>query len=150
MQTLTDRKLAEEQQKTYEVQQEAQKQRQQLVRETALANIQQQMVEADQGVRIAELEANASVMKANGEAEAVRAIGQAKADAYRAGAEAMGSQGYTAVQLMQIIGERGVQIVPEVLVSGGTSGGGSVAEALLGVILQQQAQGLKKDNGAEK
>ena len=39
MQTLTDRKIAEEQCKTFEVQQSAQTQRQQLVRETAKAEI---------------------------------------------------------------------------------------------------------------
>jgi len=40
MQTLTDRKIAEEQRKTFEVQEVAQKQRQQLVRETEMADIQ--------------------------------------------------------------------------------------------------------------
>ena len=61
MQTQTDRKIAEEQRKTYEVQEAAQKQRQQLVRQTSLADIQQQVVGAEQGVSIAELHANANV-----------------------------------------------------------------------------------------
>ena len=61
MTTQTDRKIAEEQRKTYEVQEAAQKQRQQLVRQTSLADIQQQVVGAEQGVNIAELKANASV-----------------------------------------------------------------------------------------
>ena len=60
MQTQTDRKIAEEQRKTYEVQEAAQKQRQQLVRQTSLADIQQQVVGAEQGVSIAELHANAT------------------------------------------------------------------------------------------
>ena len=55
MQTQTDRKIAEEQRKTYEVQRAAQEQRQQLVRQTSLADIQQQVVGAEQGVNIAEL-----------------------------------------------------------------------------------------------
>ncbi len=71
MQTLTDRKIAEEQEKTFQVQQAAQKQRQQLVRETAVADIQKDMVRADQGVRISELNANAAIKQATGEAEAI-------------------------------------------------------------------------------
>ena len=57
MQTQTDRKIAEEERKTYEVQEAAQKQRQQLVRQTSLADIQHQVVGAEQGVQIAELQA---------------------------------------------------------------------------------------------
>src|SRR5437588_9101304 len=61
MQTQTDRKIAEEQRKTYEVQEAAQIQRQQLVRQTSLADIQQQVVPSEQGVNIAELQANAHI-----------------------------------------------------------------------------------------
>lgn len=51
MQTQTDRKIAEEQKKTYEVQEAAQTQRQQLMKETALAEIQAEMVKSEQGVK---------------------------------------------------------------------------------------------------
>ncbi len=150
MQTLTDRKLAEEQRKTYAMQEEAQKQRQQLVRQTELADIQQQVVKSEQGVNIADLLAQAAIKQANGEAEAtklhalgeaeaIRATGEARAEAYKLGAEAMGSQGYTAVQLMQIIGDRSVRIIPDIMVNGGANGGsGSLVEALLGIILREQ------------
>ncbi|MBN8594362.1 MAG: flotillin family protein [Anaerolineae bacterium] len=150
MQTLTDRKIAEEQNKTYQVQQEAQAQRQQLVRATALADIQQEMVQSEQGVNIAELQARAAIkqaegeaeairLTAQGEAEAIRAKGEAQASAYQAGAEAMGEQGFTAVQLMQIVGERNVRIIPEIAVNGGGAGGqGSLIEALLGMMLRQE------------
>jgi uncharacterized membrane protein YqiK len=150
MQTLTDRKIAEEQNKTYQVQEEAQAQRQQLVRATALAEIQQEMVKSEQGVSISELQARAQIkqaegeaesirLKANGEAEAVRAIGEAKAAAYRAGADAMGQQGFTAVQLMQIVGDQKVRIIPDIAVNGSGQGGG-VVEALLGVMLRGELQ----------
>jgi uncharacterized membrane protein YqiK len=153
MQTQTDRKIAEEQRKTYEVQEAAQKQRQQLVRQTSLADIQQQVVTAEQGVSIAELHANASVkqatgeaeavrLRAGGEAEAIRATGQAKAEAYRAGVEAVGAQGYTAMQIMQIIGESKVRIVPDVSVNGTGSTMGMV-DGLLGVALKGNAEKLK-------
>ena len=157
MHTLTDRKIAEEQKKTYEVQEMAQMQRQQLVRQTELADIQQQVVKSEQGVDIAGLMADAAIKKAEGDAEsirlraggeadAIRAKGEAQAAAYKVGAEAMGAQGFTAVQLMQIIGERGVHIIPDILVNGagGANGGGSMVEALLGVILSNQMQTLPR------
>ena len=148
MQTQTDRKIAEEQRKTYEVQRAAQEQRQQLVRQTSLADIQQQVVGAEQGVNIAELKANAGVkqatgdaestrLRALGEAEAIRATGQAKAEAYQAGVASLGSQSYTVMQLMQIVGERNVRIVPDVAVSG-NGGSTGLVEGLLGVMLKQQ------------
>jgi uncharacterized membrane protein YqiK len=92
MTTQTDRKLREEQRKTYEVQQMAQTQRQQLVRETAIADIQQDLVKSEQGVKIAELKANARVKESTGEAEAIRVTGNAKAEAYKAGVDALGGQ----------------------------------------------------------
>jgi uncharacterized membrane protein YqiK len=151
MQTQTDRKIAEEQRKTYEAQEAAQKQRQQLVRQTSLADIQQQVVGAEQGVAIAELQAGAHVkqatgeaeatrLRALGEAEAIRATGQAKAEAYHVGVEALGAQGYTVMQLMQIVGERNVRIVPDVSVSGASANPGLV-DGLLGLMLRNQTNG---------
>jgi uncharacterized membrane protein YqiK len=162
MSTLTDRKIAEEQKKTFEVQEAAQKQRQQLVRETATAEIQQQMVKAEQGVRISELEASAQVkrsageaesfrlrasgesegirLKGAGEAEAIRATGTAKAEAYRAGVESLGPQSYATLQLIQVVGERNVRIVPDVSVSNGEGGDGLVA-ALLGSLMRERTGG---------
>jgi uncharacterized membrane protein YqiK len=151
MQTQTDRKIAEEQRKTYEIQEAAQKQRQQLVRQTSLADIQQQVVGAEQGVSIAELQANAQVkqatgeaegtrLRAHGEAEAIRATGAAKAEAYRAGVEALGSSAYTTMQLMQIVGERNVRIVPDVAVSG-TGANPGLVDGLLGLMVRSQSNG---------
>jgi uncharacterized membrane protein YqiK len=151
METQTDRKIAEEQRKTYETQEAAQKQRQQLVRQTSLADIQQQVVGAEQGVNIAELTANANVKKATGEAEstrlraigeaeAIRATGRAKAEAYRAGVEALGAQSYTVMQLMQTVGERNVRIVPDVAVSG-ANGNTGLVDGLLGMMLRNQSDG---------
>ncbi len=151
MQTQTDRKIAEEQRKTYEAQEAAQKQRQQLVRQTALAEIQQQIVGAEQGVSIAELKAGATVkqavgdaeatrLRAGGEAEAIRVTGQAKAEAYQAGVTALGAQGYTLMQLMQIVGERNVRIVPDVAVSGAGASPGLV-DGLFAQMLRPHANG---------
>ncbi len=151
MTTQTDRKIAEEQRKTYETQRAAQEQRQQLVRQTSLADIQHQVVGAEQGVNIAELKANATVkqatgdaestrLRALGEAEAIRATGKAKAEAYRVGVESLGAQGYTVMQLMQIVGERNVRIVPDVAVSG-ANGSTGLVDGLLGIMLRGQSNG---------
>jgi uncharacterized membrane protein YqiK len=149
MLTQTDRKIAEEQRKTFEVQQAAQTQRQQLVRETAMADIQSDMVKAEQGVNIAGLRANSQIkqatgeaesirLRASGEAEAIRVTGQAKAEAYRAGVTALGAESYTALQVMQIVGDQKVRVVPDVAVSGGGSGLGMV-DGLLGLMLRKQS-----------
>src|SRR5439155_1107680 len=134
-----DRKIAEELQRTYEVQREAQMRRQMLERETAVANMQAEVVRSEQMVQIAEKNALAVAEKAKGEAarvrfeaqaqseatvlsgdaqaQSMRALGSAKAEAFRAGVEAMGEQAYTALQLAQTLGEHGVKLVPEVAVT---------------------------------
>jgi len=160
MGTQTDRKIAEEQKKTYEVQREAQVQRQELVRSTALAEIQSQLVASEQGVNIAELQATSRVkaaageaqslqlqaaaeaegmkLKAVAEAESIRATGEAKAAAYRGGVQALGAQTYAALQIVQTIGDRGVRIVPDVSVSG-SGGAAGIAEGLTALLLRQVA-----------
>lgn len=81
MKTLTDRKIAEEQKVTYDTQMRAQESRQALEKETAIAEIQKEIVKADQGVLIAERIADAAVKKATGDANSVRL--QANADSDR-------------------------------------------------------------------
>lgn len=149
MLTQTNRKIAEEQRKTYEVQRLAQDQRQDLVRATSLADIQQDMVRAEQNVNIADLQAKADIkraegeaqatrLKALGEAEAIRNTGKAKAEAYRDGMAALGTQGYVALQMMQIVGERNIRVVPDVSVSGQNGGGTGMIDGLLGLMLRNQ------------
>ncbi len=82
MKTLTDRKLAEEQKITYETEKKAQETRQTLEKETAIAEIQKEIVKADQGVLIAERIADASVKKATGDANSVRLQATAEADQF--------------------------------------------------------------------
>lgn len=140
MQTLTERKIAEEQEKTYEVQRVAQVQRQELVRATALAEIQSQVITAEEGVNIAALQAAAKVKHADGEAEAIRLTGQAKADAYKAGVDALGGQAYASLQMMQVVGDRQVRIVPNVSVTNTTGGGNGMVDALMGMWAQSQTE----------
>lgn len=83
MKTLTDRKLAQEQKVTYETQKQAQETRQLLEKETAIAEIQKEIVKADQGVLIAERIADASVKKATGDANGIRIQSTAESDRYK-------------------------------------------------------------------
>ncbi len=150
MKTQTDRKIAEEEKKTYETQEAAQRQRQELVKATALANIQQQMVDADQGVRIAELHAQSAIRSANGEAEstklralgeadAIRATGNAKAEAYRAGVESLGGSNYTLMQVAQTLADKNIRLVPDVSVTG-AQGGGGLVDTMLALLVREKAE----------
>ncbi len=90
MKTLTDRKIAEEQKVTYDTQKRAQETRQGMEKETAIADMQKEIVKAQQSVEIAERTANATVKKAEGDAAGVKlAIGaEAEVIKLRAFAEA--------------------------------------------------------------
>jgi uncharacterized membrane protein YqiK len=90
MKTLTDRKIAEEEQKTYQIQRMAQEQRQGMEKETAIADMQKEIVKAQQNVEIAQRTADATVKKAEGDANSLKLQVDAEATAtkMRAGAEA--------------------------------------------------------------
>ena len=96
MKTQTDRKIADELKRTYDVQRESQEKRQELERERAVADLQAEVVRSEQMVRIAEQNAHATAeaakgeaaamrLRADAEADATRALGAARAEAYRAG-----------------------------------------------------------------
>ena len=130
MKTQTDRKIAEELQRTYDVQRESQVKRQDLERETAIANMQAEVVRSEQEVRIAERRATAVAesakgeaastrLRADAEADATRAVGSAKAEAYRLGVSSLGPGEFTAIQLATTLGENKVKLVPDVAVGAG-------------------------------
>ena len=146
MQTLTDRKIAQEQEKTYEVQRISESQRQELVRATAIANIQNQVVAAEQGVKIAQLSATAAIEHASGEAEGIRLMGQAKADAYQVGVNALGTQSYTLLQLMQAVSDGSVRVVPDVTVNS-NGGSGGLLDGLMAMLLRNETS-KNGENGA--
>jgi uncharacterized membrane protein YqiK len=109
MKTLTDRKIAEEQKVTYETQRMAQETRQLLEKETAIADIQKQMVQAQQGVQIAERTADAAVKKANGEAASIKVQAGAESERVqliaRAEAEKLRMMGNAEAERTRVTGE---------------------------------------------
>lgn len=90
MKTLTERKLAEEQRITNTAIMESQKTRQVAEKERSLADMQGELVKADQSVIIAEKTANAKIKQAEGESKSIelKAIANANATNVTAGAEA--------------------------------------------------------------
>ena len=79
MNTLTDRKTAEQERITYETQKNAQTARQSLEQATALANTQSTVVDPERQVSISEFRARDEVASAEGSAKAKKI--NAKADA---------------------------------------------------------------------
>lgn len=92
MKTLTDRKIAQEEEVTFETQRKAQDQRKTLESAKALADMQGKMVASQQGVEIAEREAQASVKKSEGQAKAIELQAGANAKAKILNAEAEAKQ----------------------------------------------------------
>jgi uncharacterized membrane protein YqiK len=157
MKTQTDRKIADELKRTFDAQRDAQMKRQDLERETAIANMQAEVVRSEQLVRIAEknalsvaaaakgqaeatklnadAEAFAHRARAEAEAEGVRAIGLARAEAAREGALAVGTDGYVTMQVATVLAENNTKLVPDVSVQGGTGGGGTIGDALAAKLL---------------
>lgn len=90
MKTLTDRKIAQEEEKTFGVQKLAQEKRQGMEKETAIADMQKEIVKAQQNVEIAQRTADATVKKAEGDANSLKLQVDAEATALklRANAEA--------------------------------------------------------------
>jgi uncharacterized membrane protein YqiK len=82
-----------------------------------------------------------------GEAESIRQKGKAQSEVYRASVEALGTEGYTALQLMKIVGESHVRIVPDVI--SGSSGGSGLVEGMLGLMLRNQVTTVPHTNGQE-
>ncbi|AKC18893.1 band 7 protein [Flavobacterium psychrophilum] len=151
MKTLTDRKIAEEEQKTYQTQKMAQEQRQGMEKETAIADMQKEIVKASQSVEIAQRTADATVKKAEGdatslklnvnaEAEAtkMRANAEAEATKARAGAQAEATK-LTAIAEAERISKTGLAVAEKIMAVGK-----STAEAY-----QLQVTAMGEDNFAK-
>ncbi|MGC8213101.1 SPFH domain-containing protein [Ralstonia pseudosolanacearum] len=159
MQTLTDRKQAEQEKITFETQKEAQAVRQELEQATALANTQAKVVDAERQVSISEFNARAAVKQAEGEAQAktinaeadakvvrlvgeaeaakVEAIGTAEASVIKQKIDSMESGNYAVVQVAEALAGSGMKLVPDVVATGGSgSGGGTLVEVLLANLIR--------------
>lgn len=178
MKTLTDRKIAEEQKVTYDTQKKAQETRQGMEKETAIADMQKDIVKAQQSVEIAERTANATVKKAEGdassiklsaqaeseaikmrasaqaeqisltgnaEAEKILAIGKSTAEAYELAVKALGGENFTRYKITEELSKGNVKLIPDILIGGGASGGGTALDGLLGLKLMEMMDPKKTE-----
>ena len=108
METLTTRKLAEEQKKTYEAERLAQETRKTLEAEKALAEKQRELVNEEQNILIAQRKAQATVKQSEGESLAIstRATGEAESIRRRGTAEAeiLAIKGENEARAIQAVG----------------------------------------------
>jgi len=159
---LTERKLAEQEQETYRMQQTAEEARKNLEQARATAATQPKVVEAERQVQIAEFNANAEVKKAEGEAQAKRIqaeadatvrrtmgeadaaaiqnVGEAEANVARLKVEAMQSDSYALVQIVEALASHNVKVVPDIMVGGSSGSGGGLLDVLLAKLITQPAE----------
>jgi len=163
MKTLTDRKIAEQEQVTYKTQQLAEETRKDLQQATAMADTQARVVDAERSVSIADFAAQAVVKRASGEAqsktinaeadakvvitvgnadaEKVRAVGTAEADVIKMKIASMESGNYAAVQIAQALATNHIKLVPDIQAGGAGADSGSLINVLLAKMLQGPTNG---------
>jgi len=157
--TQTEKILAEQRQNMYNAQREAEEKRIQRERTKSQADNQKDLMGATVGVEIAgkraeqrkaEGEGEAHYIQQTGRAEAekMRLIGEAQGVAYREQVNALGAQGVARVEVLKVIGEKGVRITPDIMASGGASGGdgGGIGTLLLLNLFRNQMN-LPATNG---
>jgi uncharacterized membrane protein YqiK len=171
MKTLTDQKIAQREVETYGAQMKAEQARQELEGAKAEANSRERVVTAKRDVEVATQEAEAQIARAKGEAEAktinaradatvteltgvaeagrIRAIGEAEATVQKLKVDSVGQDGYARIQIAAALAENGIDLVPEVLVTGaGDHGGSGIVDALLGSMLKDRIA-ARAPSGAE-
>lgn len=160
METLTQKKIAEQQKQTFATQKEAQMVRKDLAQAQAIADTQPQVVNAERQVQIQEFSAQAAVKKAEGisqamkieaageaerlrvtgaaEAERTLAIGKAEADVIKEKIASVKSDNYASIEVAKALASSQQPIVPGITVGGNGSGTGSITDVLLASMLKDQ------------
>jgi|SRR5215210_836408 len=166
MKTLTDRKLAEQEQITFQTQRLAEETRKEFEQARAIANTQARVVDSERKVTIADYDAQSTVKMAEGQAESkkinaaadaevtqltgqaeagkIRAVGTAEGDVIRLKIQSMESRNYAAIEVAKALAGSGFKLVPDIVAGGGEGDGGSLVNVLLAGIIKDQM----KDAGA--
>jgi uncharacterized membrane protein YqiK len=156
---LTQREIANQERSTFEEQRAAQDVRVTLEKARGTADMQASLAQAQVSIEIRQAEAESRKAEAEGEASfvertgaaeaskrqaiglaeaaAVKALGLARAEGYSAQVAALGADATAAVAVTQAIADGHVDIVPDVLVSGG---GGSL-DGLASVLMRYMSRG---------
>lgn len=145
LKTQTDREIAKQEQVTFQEQQRAAEQRKALTRTQQEAEEERRLATAQYEVQIAERDKERRIIDAQAQAERIRVEAEAQAEAFRVIAEQIGRSNAAMIELLKIVGEKGVQITPRVMVTGGASGDGETT-ALIGTMLDQM---MRNDDDRE-
>lgn len=164
MKTLTDRKIAEQEQITYETQRQAEGVRKDLMQATALADTQKTVVDAERTVQINTFKADAQIAQAKGNAESkqinaradaevlkvvgaaegakIQAIGVAEADVIKLKIESMESGNFAAIEVAKALAASQSKWVPDIVAGGAVGGNNGIVDTLMALMLKDQ---LAKD-----
>jgi uncharacterized membrane protein YqiK len=169
MKTLTDRKLAEQEQVTYRTQELAEETRKDLQQAKAMADTQARVVDSERSVTIAKFGAEAAIEGARGQAQSKKinaeadgnvitivgnaeasktlAVGTAEADVIKLKIDSMESGNYALVQVVQALAANKVQLVPQIVAGGGGASGqgGTLVDVLLANLIRDN---MKHDGSA--
>jgi uncharacterized membrane protein YqiK len=165
MKTLTDRKLAEQEQITYGTQEQAEMIRKNLAQAKAMADTQPGVVTAERSVQISSFTADATVKTAQGQAKAkevnatadamvlktvgaaegekILAVGTSEAEVIKKKTAAMDPEKYAMVEVARALAASGFKLVPDIIASGGgsgTDGGNSLVNILLASVIRDNAK----------
>jgi regulator of protease activity HflC (stomatin/prohibitin superfamily) len=165
---LTRREIANQEKATYEQQKDAQTVRVDLEKARGTADMQAELAKAQVSVDINRARANARKAEADGEAAyvevtgaaegsrrkaiglgdaaAVEALGLAKAKGYQAQVESLGSGPTAAVALANALSEGKLNVMPEVLVTGG----GGAIEGLAATLMNNMRKNGESNGSSQK
>ena len=142
---LTEREIANQEIQTFQKQQAAEEQRITMEQAKGTADMQAQLAQSKVNVDIEVNNANAQKAKGEGEGSYIRqtgtakgaeveAVGLARAKAFQAQAEALGQSPTAIVNAITVLAEKGIKLVPETLVMGGSGSGAieGLAASLMG------------------
>jgi uncharacterized membrane protein YqiK len=166
MHTTQEKNLAQQRESMYDAQRQAEQKRIAFEETKAKADQQPAIIKAEAGIQIAkseaaqmeerakgtaaqtriEAEAEAGKVKIIGDSEAgvIQSKGNATAEAYRKQAEALTSEGVTAVEVVKLLASNGIKIVPDVVAGGDGNGGGGLVNLLLADMVQRSREAGKK------
>jgi uncharacterized membrane protein YqiK len=164
VEVLTRREIANQEIETFKMQQKAQEQRVSTEATTGKADMQRDLAKSSIGIDIRKNNADSRMQEARGEseyikqtgtaqadviraqgtaqAEVIRAQGLSKAEGFRAQNQAIGSVSTTLVNIATVLAEKGIQIMPQILVAGG----GNAIEGLAATLTKAVAN--KTDLGS--
>jgi hypothetical protein len=149
LETQTKKEIAVQQQKQYEQEALAQKQRIAVAEKTARANQQDSVISAKLSIEIAADRAEAARREAEGIRDATKTkadgteyenerVGAGVAAAYNAQTEVLGQQNVAALKLFEEIANGKIVITPEVLVTGNGQDSSNLINALLATLLKSK------------